>query len=217
MRPGAAPFASKGAGFDFCPTSMKIAHLTPPQGSAMDFSLKVREYDSRFLVLCSPVPLEDTMDEQRKYAKRISLIVFALLFIAMLFWLGIFPPGTPRIFLNQRRAAESIRNLNLAEHNHAAGHSGVGFACNLNDLGENSSVDRVLASGTKASYHFEIRCLQSGGQKATGYTITALPVEAGLTGKYALCSDQTGEIWYSESGLASDCLAMHKPIEQKYR
>jgi len=165
---------------------------------------------------------------QRKimaFGKRTFLTVLTAFFIAIAFWLGIFPPRTTRVFLNQRRAVESIRNLNLAEREYAARHPDTGFACNLSDLGENSSeplsrvalVDRVLVSGTKSSYRFEIRCAQRGDQKATSYIITAIPVEPGTTGKYALCTDRTGEIWYSESGVASDCLTMRKPIEQKYR
>ena len=159
------------------------------------------------------------------FAKRTFLAVFIVMFASAVFFLAIFPPSTPRIFLNQRRAVESIRQLNVAEHDYAAQHPDAGFACNLSDLGEQGSesrssvghVDRVLASGTKASYHFEILCPQDDSQKATRYTITAVPVEAGMTGKYALCSSQSGEIWYSENGTASDCLAMRKPVEQKYR
>jgi hypothetical protein len=157
------------------------------------------------------------------FGKRTFLIVLTAFFIAIALWLGIFPPRAPRVFLNQRRAVESIRTLNLAEHEYVARHPDRGFACNLSDFGKHGSeplsrvalVDRVLASGTKSSYRFEVRCV--GDQKPTGYTITAIPMEPGTTGKYALCTDQIGEIWYSESGVASDCLAMHKPIEQKYR
>ncbi len=159
------------------------------------------------------------------FAKRTFLAVFIVIFVSAVFLLAIFPPSTPRIFLNHRRAVESIRQLNLAEHDYAAQHPDAGFTCNLSDLGSQGSeslprvglVDQLLASGTKNSYHFEILCSQYSGQKATRYTITALPVEAGMTGKYALCSSQSGEIWYSENGSVSDCLAMRKPVEQKYR
>jgi hypothetical protein len=158
------------------------------------------------------------------FAKRTFLVGF-LVFIMAVVLLGIFPPSTPRVFLNHRRAVESVRELNRAEYNYAAQHPNAGFACNLNDLGEPGSeplsgvglVDRVLASGTKSSYHFEIRCPQGGSQRDTGYTITATPLEPGKTGKYALCSDQSGEIWYSENGLAADCLATHKTIAGKHR
>jgi hypothetical protein len=156
-------------------------------------------------------------------AKRTLLVGVVVVFTSLVF-LGIFSPSTPRVFLNHRRAAESIRELNRAEYNYAAQHPNAGFACNLSDLGEQASeplsgtgpVDRALASGAKSLYHFEIRCLPSG-KKVGGYTITATPVEPGTTGKYAFCSDQSGEIWYSENGLAADCLATHKAIERKYR
>lgn len=158
------------------------------------------------------------------FAKRTFWVGFTLFFMAVLF-LGIFPPSTPRVFLNHRRAVEGIRELNRAEYNYAARHPEEGFACNLSDLAEQRSepqssvslVDRVLASGTKSSYHFEIRCSQGGSQGATGYTITARPVELGTTGKYAFCTNQTGEIWYSENVLTTDCLTTHIPIERKYK
>jgi hypothetical protein len=157
-------------------------------------------------------------------SKRTYLVLFTALLISAFFLLAVFPPKAPRTFLNHRRAVESIRNLNVAEHNYAALHPDVGFACSIGDLVEQASastskvgfVDGVLASGTKASYHFGIECTQNGSQKTTAYTITAVPTQSG-TGIYALCTDQSGEIWYSENGLIPDCFAKRKPIEQKYR
>jgi hypothetical protein len=156
--------------------------------------------------------------------KRGFLLALAAFFLAIVFWLGIYPPKTPRIFLNQRRAVASIRSLNLAEHDYAARHPNIGFACNLGDLDEQGSkassrvalADRVLASGTKSSYRFDIRCPSSVGM-APAYTITAVPAELGITGQYALCADQSGEIWYSENGSPSGCFATRKPVEQKYK
>ena len=158
------------------------------------------------------------------FAKRTFLVGFVVFFMAVVL-LGIFSPSTSRVFLNHRRAVESVRELNRAEYNYAAQHPNAGFACNLSDLGGPGSetlsgvgfVDRVLASGTKSSYHFEIRCPQGGSEMVTGYTITATPVEPGTTGKYAWCTNQGREIWYSENGSAVDCLATHKTIERKYR
>ena len=158
-------------------------------------------------------------------SKRTYLVLFIGLLMSAVFLLGIFPPKTSRTFLNHRRAVESIRSLNVTEHNYAAQHPDAGFACNIVDLGEQVSastsrvgfVDRVLASGTKSSYHFEIECTQSGGQKTTAYTITAVPTQPGTTGVYTLCTDQSVEIWYSENALIPDCFAKRKPIEQKYR
>ena len=149
-------------------------------------------------------------------AKRTFLVV-AIVILLSLIWFGIFPPEASRVFLNQRSAVRSIDDVSLAERNYAARHPEAGYACNLNDLGEQGFVDGVLASGIKSGYRFEIRCLQDGGQHITNYTVTAVPLSPGTTGKYALCSNQSGGLWYGENGVAADCLAMHKPIERKYR
>jgi hypothetical protein len=146
-------------------------------------------------------------------AKRSILAVILVFFILVVVWPRSL--STPRIFLNQRRAILSIEDVSLAERKYAARHPETGYACNLSDLGEQGSevglVDRVLASGTKAGYHFEIQCPQRESQKVAHYAIIATPGNPGTTGRYALCTDQSGEIWYSENGLASDCLAKHKP------
>jgi hypothetical protein len=158
-------------------------------------------------------------------SKRTVLALFIASSMAALFLLAIFPAEPPRTFMNHLRAVASMRSLNLAEHNYAAQHPEAGFACNLGDLGEQgssaasriASVDGVLASGTKSHYHFEIACAQSESQKTTVYTMTAVSTKPGTTGVYALCTDQDGEIWYSENGSTTDCLARHRPIEPKYR
>ena len=151
-----------------------------------------------------------------KLGKKIFLAVLTI-FVSALFLLVILVPlDQPRVPMNHRRAVKSIQTLNLAEHTYAARHPEAGFACNLSDLSDADLIDRVLASGTRAAYYFELRCLEHGkGKAATSYTVTALPIVAGTTGKYAFCADQGGDIWYSENGSASDCLAMRKPVEQK--
>ena len=158
-------------------------------------------------------------------SKRMALAAIILLLMLTASLLAIFPPNTPRIFLNHRRAVESIRKLSVAEQGYAAQHPDEGFTCNLSDLGEKGPnpvskvdfIDPVLASATKAGYHFEIGCAKSGPRKATAYTITAVPTEPGTTGEYAICTDQSGEIWYSENGMTSDCLTKRKVVQQRYR
>src|SRR5258708_3112612 len=117
----------------------------------------------------------------------VSASIAAFLLLAMLL-LGIFlPQETSRVVLNQYRAVRSIRDLNLAEHSYSAQHPDAGFACELGELGEQGVgppvglIDRVLASGTKSWYHFEIRCSQSGSAKPTAYTITAGPTKPRTT------------------------------------
>lgn len=150
------------------------------------------------------------------FARR-SFRVGLIILVSAVIWAGVFPRSTPRIFLNQRRATINIRELNLAQKNYLAQHPRIGYACNLSDLAEQGTVDRVLASGTMAGYHFEIRCPQRDTQKAESFMITAVPVNPGVTGQYALCADQRGEVWYSEGGSVSDCLAMRKLVGRKYR
>ena len=149
-------------------------------------------------------------------AKRTFLAILIVLSLCVI-WLATSPLITPRIPFNHRRAIERTNDLNLAEHNYAVRYPGSGYACSLGDLGKQGLVDERLGAGTLSGYHFEIRCPQTNDQLPTGYAITALPVEPGRTGTYAFCTDQSGEIWYSEKGSASDCLAVRKPIERKYR
>lgn len=164
-------------------------------------------------------------DETGVFEKRAFWIAGAALFASTVLLLAICPPRASRIFLNQRRAVASLRVLNLAEQKYATGQPEGGFACNIRDLGQQGSaplaaaglVDQVLASGTKSFYHFEIQCPGAGRQIATAYTITAVPLLPGITGQYALCTDQNGDIWYSDNGSSSDCLAVRKPVERKYR
>jgi|GEM_PF-2962532 len=166
--------------------------------------------------------------------KRNFLYSITVLFIVLVISAIIIPDlSQPRIPWNHRRAVKTIQYLNLAEHNYVLRHKNAGYACNLSDLvvpNPVSDVDlrvRLLVSGTDSSgtqpsgtlayYHFEIQCTKNGSNKAIGYTITALPVIPGVVGVFAICSDQSGEIWYSENGLATECFALRIPVEQKYR
>ena len=182
--------------------------------------------------------------------KRSPLMEFArlcLICIAGVFLLGVMAPMcAPRVVLNEHQAVESVRLVNLAQK-YAELHRR--FACTLSELGQEvwpgsdgGLVDRVLASGTKSGYRFEIQCARrfhlksahiksanikdankkgasknGASEKSTGYTVTAVPVVSGRMGRYALCSDHNGEIWYSENGVAAECLAERRAVGAKYR
>ena len=158
----------------------------------------------------------------RKFA--ILIVSVVLLLLAVLF-VGIFPLTTSRVFLNQRRAMRSLMDLNQAQRRYAATHPKAGFACNLSDLAAGGPwpgssaglIDRVLAAGVKSYYAFAIHCQRSVDRATVGYSITAVPVERGVTGDYALCTDQEGAVWYSENGSPSDCLAKRRPMPLEYR
>ena len=77
-----------------------------------------------------------------KHAKRPFLAALILLFIAIIWW-GSLPHEASRVFLNQRRAVQSISDVSLAQRNYAARHRDAGYACKLSDLGEQGLVDKV--------------------------------------------------------------------------
>lgn len=149
--------------------------------------------------------------------KRGFLVLFITSVTAAVFLMAAYPTNTPRTFLNHHRAVASLQSLNFAERAYAHRHPADGFACNLNNLAEQGAIDRVLATGTKAAYIFEIGCPAREAQANTAYTLTAVPTVPGKTGIYALCSDQSGEIWYSANGSASECLAERKPVAHNYK
>ncbi len=149
------------------------------------------------------------------FARR-SFLVGLIVLTSMVILVGFLPLSTPRTFLNQRRATMSIRAVSLAERDYSAKHPHNGYTCNLSELGEQGLV-RLVASGTWSGYHFAMQCLQEPDQPVTSYTITAVPVSPGITGQYALCADQSGQVWYSKHGVVSDCLAMRKGVGRKYR
>jgi hypothetical protein len=82
------------------------------------------------------------------FARR-SFLVGLIVLISAVIWGAFRPLSTPRIFLNQRRATMSIREVNLAQQNYSAQHPRTGYACDLSALGEQGTVDGVLSSGTK--------------------------------------------------------------------
>jgi hypothetical protein len=149
----------------------------------------------------------------------VALCILSAALIPFFFW------EAPRSVRNQYSAVHNMQTLKLAEGEYAAKYPDAGYACNLSDFAETRAespngyglVDEVLSSGKWSGYLFEIHCPQGNPQKATQYMITAVPVEPQVSGKYAFCSDQGGEIWYSESGSVTECVAMRKPIEQEIR
>lgn len=108
------------------------------------------------------------------------------------------------------RAAASLTRLNAAQKSYAASSPAHGFACRFAQL---HALDTLTESGTSSGYKFELHCAEP---ESAGYTLTAVPSEPGVTGKDALCTDQSGSIWYSENGSATECLAQRKPAPPKY-
>ena len=66
------------------------------------------------------------------------------------------PLSQPRIPMNHRRAAHSAFQLIAAERQYAARFPPAGFTCDLPQLEQAGFVDKVLASGERAGYHYEL-------------------------------------------------------------
>src|SRR5450631_1437222 len=111
----------------------------------------------------------------------------------------------PRIPYNHFRAAHGTRRLIAAEHRYPGSPSSVGFTCDLHRLAEAGLIDKVLVSGDRFGYHYE---LQGCGTTATvvAFAVVALPTKPEITGKFAFCGNQEGVLWYADNGLAEDCL-----------
>lgn len=138
-----------------------------------------------------------------KPAKNAFLISLAVVAISIA--VALVPLSQPRIPYNHIRAAHWTGHLIAAEHQYAASLPSVGFTCDLPRLAEAGLIDKVLASGDRSGYHYELR---DCGTTATvaAFAAVASPTKAGITGKFAFCGNQEGVLWYSDNGSADDCL-----------
>ncbi len=121
-------------------------------------------------------------------------------------------------------AIQSIRTIQQAELMYSATYPSKGYACSLRALGGDPSagppsvsaaqlLQNDLASGPTSGYIFAIsnctKVNQSGTDRVTGYTITAVPQTVGKTGSRGFCSDEYGAIKYDPTG-GTQCV---QPLE----
>jgi hypothetical protein len=138
-----------------------------------------------------------------RYGRNAAFISFAVIVIFVI--AGLMPLAQPRIPYNHIRAAHGTRELMAAEHGYADSFPQVGFTCDLRRLGEARLIEKVLASGEKSGYHYELRGCGTTAT-AVAFAVAALPTKVGTTGKFAFCGNQEGLLWYAVNGSADDCL-----------
>jgi type IV pilus assembly protein PilA len=112
-------------------------------------------------------------------------------------------------------AIKSIQTIDLAEMQYSETYPSHGFACSLRTLGGDPSagppsadaaqlLPADLASGIKSGYIFTINTCAKvslhGGDRVTGYTVTAVPVTPGKTGHRGFCGDESRAIKYDPTG-----------------
>jgi hypothetical protein len=135
-----------------------------------------------------------------KIAKRV-LVTLAIVMFGLLVWVGVFPPHHGRIPANEATAIRNIQRLNVAQQRYAARHLEVGFACNLNSLGQkesglgiDDSIDPVLASGTRSGYHFELGVADPFSRARGCVCLRSRAVEVRGAASFAVCAK--GASWF---------------------
>lgn len=111
------------------------------------------------------------------------------------------PLCQPRIPMNHMRAAHWTRQLITAEHQYAARFPAIGFTCDLHELEQAGTIDKVLASGERSGYRYEL----SGCLTAHIITVSAVPISAGITGEFVFCANEEGVLWYANGGSSDGC------------
>lgn len=142
-----------------------------------------------------------------------------------------------RMAANEASAVGSLRTINTAAVEYNATY-GNGYPPALSALGTTGStalsctnaelIDSVLTTGTKSGFvvaivHGATRLTSASSSCSAaygysdGYVTTATPVSVGTTGQRAFCSDATGVIRFSASGVAGyttpNCSSTMTPLQ----
>jgi len=114
---------------------------------------------------------------------------------------------------NESSSVASMRTITTAQITYTASHNG--YACSLSDLGGGDQlIDRVLASGQKSGYTFEITACAPGPDGAANqmYQVTARPITPNTTGVRSFCSDESAVIRIDPGGSGT-CAERGQPLQ----
>src|SRR5215468_12440848 len=110
---------------------------------------------------------------------------------------------------NESAAVGSLRKIHDLQGEYAAAHPKEGFACQLQRLRPAEATataydpTTALLSGEWSGYKFVLAgCTRTEKGVVVRYQITAAPITPGLTGVRAFCADESGTLFYAESGSA---------------
>jgi type IV pilus assembly protein PilA len=147
-----------------------------------------------------------TRNRQRGFTLIELLIVVTIIVIIAAFSIPSLTKST--IPAHEASARTSIKAIQEAEMIYSSNHPDLGFTADLATLGGTIQgggeqiIDNALASGRKSDYTFTY----TPGEKVNGavrsYTITAVPDQVGTTGRRRFFSDESGQIRYSDDGMA---------------
>lgn len=120
-----------------------------------------------------------------------------------------------RIQANEASAVSSIRAINTAQVAYASTYSAVGYANNLSFLGADTSgvvdsshaalLDWILGCASqpcpKSGYAFSIVNVSTAANgQVTGYGVTGIPKQPGVSGIRGFCSDNMNPVKYDPNG-----------------
>jgi type IV pilus assembly protein PilA len=123
-----------------------------------------------------------------------------------------------RIAANEASAVYSIRTVNTAQTTYATTYPTVGYASSLSMLaaptggGQTTSdnagvLDWVLGCSTpvcpKSGYNFQI--VNASGSPVSAYGVNGVPMQIGVTGYRAFCSNNMNPVLSSPDGTIANC------------
>jgi hypothetical protein len=144
----------------------------------------------------------------------ISIGCLILLFAFLAFLSPTFHDSYFGVAKNEVTAVGSLRKIHELEDAYATAHPDSGFVCQLKQLRltENTTVvygkPMNLPTGEWVGYKFEIiGCIPEKNGVFTHYQVPAVPLQFGISGVRAFCTDQSGDVFYAHNGSGSECLA----------
>jgi hypothetical protein len=146
-------------------------------------------------------------------------VALIFLFAVLLFFSPSFHDTYFGVAKNESAAVGSLRKITTLETQYAAEHSNKGFACELpllrpiEKLTDAYDPIAALLSGEWSGYKFAVvDCSAESNGIVTHYGVTAVPTNPGRSGIRAFCTDQSGQLYYSNEASASKCVATRQAL-----
>jgi hypothetical protein len=139
-----------------------------------------------------------------------AMIVLIIVGLVVLGWIAIYYFRGSLMLGYVDSAIGSMRAIVAAEGRFAEAHPGLGYTCALSELPPDRLIGRLVNSGNRNGYAFEISGCQVGGKDPNKrFQVTARPLHKQMP---AFCSDQSGILRSDESGSPAKCLESGVPL-----